>query len=191
MGYRENMIRLLRPLGIYELEKGYSGLELGVLGQRLDEFSARADEAEKESLLATAEYDGLTMWEQLFPYRPVAENVAGRRAAVAALLRIDGRSFTPAALNDTVKGSGYNATVEESGENMTVIVRFPDVLGVPKDFAKASERIESILPCHLQVVYLFNYPTFAQLEGVGLTWGMLEDMALDWQGFESTDWKNL
>jgi len=58
-------------------------------------------------------------------------------------------------------------------------------------FPEAKLRIESILPCHLNVVYIFTYPTWAELDAAALTWGELDAMALTWQEFESTDFAKL
>ena len=187
MGYAGHMKELLRPLGIYRLDGGYSGSELDVEGAELDAFSASADSALDEMLLATAEGDGLAAWEELFPYRPLRTDTEGRRAAVAALMRIDGSSFTPEALNGTLAGSGFSAVAEEGAEPMTVIVRFTDVRGKPPEFDELHRRIEDILPCHLNVEYVFAYPTWAEIESGGLTWGELDAMELTWDEFERHD----
>jgi len=191
VGYYDYMAQLLRPLGLYSLDEGYSALELKTVGRLLDALDEDASLSEREAFLATAEAEGLTKWEELFPYRTLAQNVSERRAALAALMRIDGKSFTPSAINDTVKGSGYNALVEEGKEHFTVVVSFPNVRGVPMYFPEAKLRIESILPCHLNVVYIFTYPTWAELDAAALTWGELDAMALTWQEFESTDFAKL
>ena len=184
MSYAEQMRALLRPLGIYRLEGGFSGAELEVIGGQLDRLAAEADRAERESFLATAEEEGIAQWEALFPYRPLRTGTEDRRAAVAALLRIDGRSFTPQALRDTVLGSGFSAGLEEGPEGMTVTVTFPQVRGEPEYFGEVSRRIGEILPCHLNIRYVFRYPTWAELEVRGLTWGQLDALALNWIGFE-------
>ena len=184
MGYAEYMRDLLRPLGIYSLEGGLSGAELDVIGQSLDKLAAQADRAEREALLATAEAEGLAAWEALFPYRPLREEYADRRAAVGALLRIDGHSFTPEALADTVRGSGFRAVVEEGTGAMTITVRFPDVRGQPADFDEVSRRISEILPCHLNIAYVFRYPFWHEVDACALTWAQLDTLALSWRAFE-------
>lgn len=185
MGCANHMRELLRPLGLYELEGGLSGAELEAIGGQLDALAAQADRDERESFLATAENEGLENWEALFPYRPLRSRIADRRAAVAALLRIDGRSFTLQALSDTVRGSGFSAQLQEGPEPMTVTVRFSDVRGVPENFEEVSRRIEGILPCHLAVSYVFRYPLWSEVEAYGLTWGQLDELALSWRAFES------
>lgn len=187
MGYADNMRELLRPLGVYRLDGGCSGEELNVVGEELDLSFESAETALREMLLATAQDDGLAAWEELFPYRPLRNDADGRRMAIAALMRIDGRSFTQAALNDTLSGCGFTAVAEEGSEPMTVVVHFEDVRGVPPDFAELSKRIEDILPCHLNVSYYFVYSSWADIESAGLTWGELDALELSWWEFERYD----
>ena len=191
MGYYDYMAQLLRPLGIYSLDEGYSALELKTVGSRLDMLEAEAQRDERETFLHTAQNEGLEKWEELFPYRALAQTAPERRDAVAALSRIDGKSFTVSALNDTVRGCGYKALVKEGDEHLTVVVSFPDVRGVPKFFPEAKQRIESILPCHLNVVYVFLYPTWGELDTAALTWARLDEMELTWQELETTDFTKL
>ena len=186
MAYGKYIKELLRPLGLYALDEGYGAMEIDTIGAVLDELSAEADAMERESLLATAEDWGLDSWEQLFPYRSLTADIESRRASVAALMRIDGRSFTLAALNDTVKGCGCNAAVSE-GEGRKILVHFPDIMGVPENFPLASKQIESILPCHLEIEYVFRYPTFADFDAAGITWAQLDALALSWAELERTD----
>ncbi|MGI6028238.1 MAG: DUF2313 domain-containing protein [Candidatus Heteroscillospira sp.] len=187
MGYGEDMRGLLRPLGIYRLDGGFSGAELDVIGSQLDGLGLLSDRAESESFLVTAENEGLLAWEELFPYRPLCLGAEERRKAVAALMRIDGRSFTPAALNDTVLGSGAAALVEETDTPLTVAVSFPGVRGRPEDFPELKKRIDAILPCHLNIDYHFRYPIWLEIEAHGLTWGELDAMTLSWEEFERTE----
>ena len=81
---------------------------------------------------------------------------------VLRLLRQE-EPFTLAAMNDALRGCGIPAVVEETETKQVVAVSFPGVVGVPEDFARRKERVEAILPCHLQVEY-----RFAETTGEGL-----------------------
>ena len=71
--YEEYLRALLAPLGVYRLDRdSLSGAELYALGRGLDEISARLDRAERESVTATAEDEGLRRREALFARRPAA-----------------------------------------------------------------------------------------------------------------------
>ena len=184
ISYFDYFKTLLAPLRLYDLERGYGAKELELLGGRLDEVFEYLEDNERESIVVTAESFGLDAYEKLLPYRPVAPDIEARRAAVAALLRIDGQSFTAAALSDTIQGCGVRASVREGESSQTVEVRFPDIVGAPEDFESLQSRIEQILPCHLRVEYIFAYITWALLETEFPTWGALAAAGLSWKELE-------
>lgn len=63
-------------------------------------------------------------------------------------------------------------------------MRFPDVPGVPEGFEDLREIIEDILPCHLEIVYVYWYVTWALLERRFATWGALEATGFTWGEIE-------
>ena len=170
MDYAEELRELLRPLGIYALAGSIGGSELDSIGAALNGVLAGLEQAELDALPLTATDAGLRRWEALLPFTLSDCTDAGRRAAVAALLRIREGCAGPEAVNDTVLGCGIRATVEETGTPLTVAVKFPGVRGIPESFAAMRERIEQILPCHLGVEYRFAY----------LRWRELEELLADW-----------
>lgn len=108
--YEAHLRSLLSPLGIYDLEEhSASGAAVCALGTGLDTVSRRLEEIEREALTATAEGEGLARREALFARRPAAVTAEERRAAIAALLQIDGDSLTPAAIDRTIRGCGIRA----------------------------------------------------------------------------------
>lgn len=102
--YEAYLIRMLAPLGLYDLNGVQNRSELSALGGKLDEVGALLDTVERESLLATAEGEGLDRREALFARKPAALTAEERREAIAALLRIGEDSLTPGAINDTLMG---------------------------------------------------------------------------------------
>ena len=186
---------LLRPLDVYDLREGAVNRgELASYGSALDARETELSDTAREMNLTTATDFGLERIEALLPYRPVAVTAAQRRSALAALLRIGGDSFTPDAINDTLRGCGLNARAEEGDDPGCVKVYFPDVAGIPEDFDRLREIIEEILPSHVDVTYVFwyntwsmtakRYPTFGEAEATELSWyglaiendGYLEDI---------------
>ena len=102
--YEQYLRALLAPLGVYDLSDGtINRAELHALGVSLDQIGTEMEYVEREAMTATAEEEGLTRREALFARRPAAETPEKRRAAIAALLQIDGDSLTPAAINNTAK----------------------------------------------------------------------------------------
>ena len=110
--YEQYLIRLLAPLGLYDLRAPHNGGELAALGGELDSVSGLVELVERESLLATAESEGLDRREVLFAHKPAAVTQEDRREAIAALLRISEDSLTPEAINDTLTGCGIRARAE-------------------------------------------------------------------------------
>ena len=130
MKHADCMRELLRPLGVYNLEAPFNGGELDAQGEALDQLMAWIEEVQRESSLATAENWGLEKTASLFVRRPVASQPRKLAAALAALMRIGGDSFTLAAINDTITGCGVPAVVRERGKG-EVSVSFPGVAGEP------------------------------------------------------------
>ena len=188
MAHEQNLVELLRPLGVYDLRDGAVNRgELGVYGKGLDEGGALLEALFREGMLPTAEGFGLERVEKLLPYRPVSETVEDRRRALAALLRIGGDSFTLSAINDTLSGCGINAIAAEGTRPGYVEVYFPDVGGIPEGFAALREIVEEILPCHLEITYVFWYNNWATLAQRVATWGGAEATGKSWYGLAS--WK--
>ena len=196
LGYEEHLAALLRPLGVYDLRAGTINRgELAAYGRALDGAGEELDLTAREMSLTTAKDFGLERIEALLPYRPVCQTARQRREALAALLRIGGDSFTPEAINDTLRGCGLNVRAEEGGRPGYVKVYFPDVAGIPEGFDELRRIIEEILPSHVDVTYVFWYntwnmvarrhPTFGDAWAAGLSWyglaiendGWLEDPA--------------
>jgi len=184
MGYGAYLKDLLRPLGLYQLEGSINGAELEAVGAELDEAAEGLDGTQREMLVRTAEDFGLERIEALLRRLPVAADLAHRRAALAALLRVGDDSFTLAAINDNLAGCGVNAVVSETGERGVVEVRFPEVPGIPDGFDRLSAIIEDIIPCHLLIRYVYWYITWAMMEERFETWGDIEATGLSWGALE-------
>ena len=182
--YEAYLKALLAPLGVYRLDRdSLSGAELYALGRGLDAVSDRLETVERESVAATAEDEGLRRREALFLRRPAAHTPEDRRAAIAALLQIDGDSLTPGAIGRTLRGCGIRARAVEMGTNRIRVV-FPETAGVPPEFEQIRKIILDILPCHLEVEFYFRYLTWEECEGAGYTWGLIEERGYDWNGFQ-------
>jgi len=184
VSYATYLWTLLKPLGPYPTKGVYTAGELACEGKQLDDVSASLDELEREAFLDTAQTWGLDKIESLLTRRPVATSLQSRRAALAALLRISGDSFTLNAINDNLKGCGLNAVVQETNDPSVVEVRFPDVPGIPDSFDTLQKIIEDILPCHLQINYIFWFITWQQMESRFSIWKNIEAGNYDWENLE-------
>lgn len=183
MIHLEQLVSLLRPLGVYDLREGKLNRgELEAYGLRLDEGLVHLDGTAGEMLLSTAEGWGLEQVEGLLPYCPVSPTTELRREALAALLRIDGDSFTLSAINRTLAGCGIHALAAETERPCYVEVTFPGVMGIPDGFERIRVIIEEILPCHLGITYRFLYHTWAQVAALAPTFGQAEAAGKSWYG---------
>lgn len=183
MGYYEHLKELLSPLGLYKLDSGAGMAELRAVGAALDGVYDALEELEREALPTRAAGYGLEAYEELMPFAPLAADSSGRGEALAALMRIDGMGFTPGALRSSIAGCGIGAEISESGPE-TLLVTIVNTRGVPEDFSLVKERIEQILPCHLEVEYRFIYTTWSELMALIPDWQELETLGLDWAGIE-------
>lgn len=184
LGYRDYLAELLRPLGLYDLENGVGAAELEVVGEKMDEVFSELELLERELLPVTAESYGILSYEELFPYRAAYITDEDRRRAVMALMRIRKGCFTLERLGDTLKGCGINAVAKESEKPLTVEVSFPDNWGIPDGIDELKERVESILPCHLAVEYVYLYADWQGIMELAGTWAELEAKCGSWKELE-------
>lgn len=156
MNHGQNLRDLLATLGVYRWEGSFQWGELQSEGEALDQVGQELAHIQQEMNLQTAQEEGLTGVLALLGLEGLAGETEELRQTAAALLRIGGDSFTLAAMNDTLRGCGIPAQVAETGDPLKVTVTFPGTVGIPEDFLQTKERIEEILPCHLQVEYSFS-----------------------------------
>lgn len=185
MAYYRLLQEMLHPLRIYDVETGPSAAELYALGECLDRVLEELEEDEREAIPASARDRGLAAYEQIMPFVPVFADLRQRREAIMALLRIDWCSFTLQALRNTIAGCGVEAELEESSSPETVEIRLRGVRGVPDDFQSIARRLEQILPCHLDIEYIFTYLIWQELELWMEDFSQLESKVGCWRELES------
>lgn len=162
-----------------------NGGELEAQGKALDGVEAAMEEVQREMLICTAEGRGLEAVEALLARKPGScQPGSGGGRRWAALLRIGGDSFTLTAINDNLKGCGLNAVASETETPGVVEVRFPDVPGIPDGFESMRAILEDILPCHLDIRYVYWYITWALMEERFATWGDIEKLGPTWEELE-------
>ncbi len=183
--YSEYLSDLLRPLGIYDLQEGsYSGSELAAVGRALDEIGEELEKWEKESILTTAEGEGLDLRTSLFSLRPVDAGPALRRAALMALGQVGGDSFTLDEINAAIQGCGVAAEAVELPERGHIRILFPHTAGIPDHFEQIRKVIEALIPCHLALEFYFRYLTWEQCHAQQYTWDMVHTRGHTWNSFQ-------
>ena len=184
MGYFEYLKQLLRPMRLYDLDRGFGRDELFAIGEELDRQNESMEALLREAVPARADSYGLDRYEEIMPFVPAYWLESERRAAISALLRIDGGSFTLDALNATVAGCGMDAMISEGSLPGTVEVAMLNIRGIPEDFSSISRRIEQILPCHLEPVYKFIFSSWNEIMSFISSWNELHLKAHDWKTLE-------
>jgi hypothetical protein len=175
---------LLAPLGVYRWEDTFQWAELRAVGAALDACGAELEELERECLLQTAETWGLDRLRSLLASSPPGQSAGQKRTALAALLRIGDGSFTPDAIRDNLSGCGLLVEVAEDSTPGGVTVSFPEVKGIPDNFAEMRVIIENILPAHAEIFYCYHYLTWGEWEEAAPTWAALESKASTWKLLE-------
>jgi len=184
MSHAQQLRELLEPLGVYAWEGSSQWAELTSVGHALDLCADELELIQQEMNLETAHDFGLTRICSLLSRSPVAEAPRTLGQALAALLRIGDRSFTVSAIGDNLKGCGIPAAVKETATPGLVEVSFPGVPGIPEDFEEIRPIMEGIIPCHVEVSYVFWYLTWRELALRGLTWRTIAQRALTWKELE-------
>lgn len=184
MGYFDYLKQILRPLGIYDLENGIGAEELRAIGNQLDQVFSALEELCAEALPATAEGYGISMLEQLLPYRPAYITPEDARRAIMALTRIRQGCFTVEQLNDTLYGCGLSAEIAQTGTPMKAQVSFPQNRGVPQEMERLKARVEQIVPCHLEIEYIYLFPLWSELMSGFSSWGQLGTGEMSWRDLE-------
>lgn len=153
MSYSDYLKNTLKPLGIYELETGIGSAELNALGAVMDEAEKKLSRTFREMLPMTAENEGLQKFESLFPGAASTADLASRRAAVNALMRMGEYESSDQGLNIFLDACGIPANVYETATKEVLKVRFSGTKPEGEELRKLKQRIEAILPCHLEVIY--------------------------------------
>lgn len=180
MSYAQRLMALLRPLGVYTFRDGsFSMAQLEALGAQMDALRAVLEKNGRESIVMSAEDEGLRRMEALFRCRPAAADVQARRQAIAALMQVSGDGFTLEALRRCLPACGAPCELEETGEVNRVRIRFPGVMGEPPGFAQIRGIIEDLLPAQLGIEYALRWCTWQETEQYALTWGQLNAMTWD------------
>lgn len=75
MNYADELVSMLRPLGVYSFQEGsFSLAELQALGAALDAADEAFGAAQKESIVMTAQDEGLSKMGGVVPEQASGEN---------------------------------------------------------------------------------------------------------------------
>lgn len=184
MSAAQGLKDFLAPLAVYRWEGSFQWAELQSVGAALDACQEELEQIQREMNLMTAEGEGLQNICSLLSSVPASPTPKQLREALAALLRIGDGNFTSKAVADNLSGCGILAQVQESDTPGKVAISFPGTPGIPDDFYKLRSIIEEIVPCHLEIDYVFCYILWSRLEERLPSWTVLEGHAFSWKSLE-------
>ena len=151
MGYCDYLKNTLRPLGLYELDRGIVSAELACEGAAMDVLDGTVNSVMADMLPLTASEEGIELWELYMPYAGHFSNIERRRKCVNTFLRLGIYDCSLSGLNAAIAACGIPAVVAETDTSCLVRVSISGLSGRELNLAK--ECIEIILPCHLEVEY--------------------------------------
>ena len=172
MGYADYLKQMLRPLGVYRLDRGYNKAELDAIGDALDKVSAQL-----EMQLGCLDYaalggEYLEKLESLFPIVNFAETEEERRENVLALLAVNDLSCDKASLEAQLKACGLEAEITEI-DKFTAKLHFAKIRGELSQQEK--QMCEAIMPAHIALIFACD----------GLTWDRAEELFPTWNDFDN------
>ena len=177
MGYSEYLTDMLKPMGVYNLTSGCGKSELDAIGAAFDEVNSEIAFIEKETVPATAENSGLTIFERLFPITYLYTDTDKRRKAIAALIRTDDLSYTKAALESQLEACGIPGIITETDVKYTVHVHFTFGKGEPEQ--EDMDAALEILPAHLAVEFSRDSISWNEIESRFTTWDAFDNCGLN------------
>ena len=150
MGYAQNLIGLLAPLGVYNLrEESCSGACIQALGEEMDAVMLVLEQGLRESCVATALDEGLAIWERTLG-GPVQPHVDGRRLSIQTRLYSDTVACSGSAMERTLSACGIDVMLSIEAGGQTIVVQCATI---PEETSAERALIEAVLPAHLAVRY--------------------------------------
>lgn len=185
MSYGNELVTILRPLGVYSFREGsFSLAELQALGAALDEADEALSRAQKETIVKSAGARGLSKWEAAVSKQAACQDDRGQTRGHCGLSPDQRRQlYARGRSTGACARAALRAAWKRPGRCNHVKVWFPGVMGIPEGFSQMKIIIEDILPCQLGITYWFRYCTWQETEDYGLSWGDLD--AMTWHGWET------
>ncbi|MBQ8831364.1 MAG: hypothetical protein IJ017_07170 [Oscillospiraceae bacterium] len=167
MGYADYLKQMLRPMGVYRLDGGYSSSELDAVGDALDKVCAELD------LLLERNADYIKRLEALFPIVDFASGEAERESNVLTLMSVNDEWSDKASLEAILSACGLAADISETDDKFVLEVRFKDIRG--ELTSREKQVCRDIMPAHIALRLICD----------GLTWDRAEELFPTWDDFDN------
>lgn len=173
MGCRDNLIALLEPMRLYNLTDGDGYAELCAIGASLDAAKEVLANALAQCVPETADEEGLSMLESLFPMVSKSETLNGRRNTLRKLFAVNDTSNGTYDLEQILLSLGLSCTIVEKNDGMAADVIFSSHRGEATSLEK--KIAELILPAHIAVDCMGQCVTWNRLQSLYNTFDALEN----------------
>lgn len=149
-GYFDYLKSMLQPLRVYRFDGTYVGVELQSLANALDGAAETIRQRQENVTDPGTGGEALDGYRQMMPLLDGDASEQQCRRFIRAVLQMPGKVLSKRVINDLLGELGVNAVVREGSEPFTAEV----VLGENEDTDRAKQILETVLPCHLNVVYV-------------------------------------
>jgi hypothetical protein len=154
---------------------------LAVEATEFDSIRANLIDIVFQTFTATVNGWGLVFWESLLGLHPSATDTDDtRRSRIQAAVRGIGQPRRPLLEQLAINFQNGLVDIVEDFANKAVRITFASALGVPANISDFQSYMRSIVPGHLDVVYVFRYTTWSQWDAHNLTWAGTDALALSW-----------
>lgn len=182
----EQMLLLLRPLGIYTLEE--ESLVYCELASYAKGFALVYDRLAllyREAFLPTAESFGLDYLEQLmgFPANNKLD-LERRRELLRYTISLAAGDYDLEGMKNGLRSIGLDAEIEEDRENERLYITANAFLGNFISYDRLKRDAQKILPAHLEVIFEFGNFTWDAFDAKDKTFDQLDARDFSWDEFE-------
>lgn len=149
---------------------------------QLDKIRLDIEDLRRQFFVDTATW-GLAVYEkELQIETDLNKDIEERRSNIKAKFR--GRGKVDDKLIKSVVDSYTNGNVDVDFKDSTIIITFNDIKGRPSNISDVKTAIESIIPCHLVISYIYTYLTWQEFDKYNKTWKEWDSLNLTWYEFE-------
>ena len=162
---------------------------LEATGSELDSLRGAIESLLGNAFVRTATDWGLDRWEAELGLAPAPSlTELERQDRIIGHLRGFGTA-TREAVARVASAYAYGSVSVEDQDNdpvlvYTVRITFTDDTGIPSNLEDVQRAVRAIVPAHLEVVYVFTYNTWDDVDAARLTWDEIDALGLTWDEWD-------
>ncbi len=188
MSSYNSMVQAMGSVGVYSLDgNSFVDRELKAYAQELDAFSGGIDEIIRESIVATAESDGLLFYEKIVGTLGNGLPIESRREMIESLLRLNSNDNTLGGITRFFRSLGLECEIEELPSIFDLYIKPIGGSYTLSERKYIVSRAKQFLPCHLTFLIDFRSTTWAGYDSSEKTFREIDALQMTWEDFEYTD----